>query len=170
MEPQKQIVIFLAEFDFQVKQIDSIYESLKKKAAKIEKKRVSLETVESAGYWIHNLYCAFEDLFKLVAGFWENSLKGNGEFHIHLLKMMMVEIEDVRPSLLSIASYKFLNELRGFRHVFRHAYSYGLDKERVSALLRKIFDQMDDVKSDLQAFRSTVAGYANDLNGSPTAD
>ena len=84
--------------------------------------------------------------------------------------MMMVEIEDVRPSLLSIASYKFLNELRGFRHVFRHAYSYGLDKERVSALLRKIFDQMDDVKSDLQAFRSTVAGYANDLDQSPTAE
>ena len=68
MEPQKQIVIFLAEFDFQVKLIDSIYGSLKKKAVTIEKQRVTSEAVESAGYWIHNLYCAFEDLFKLVAG------------------------------------------------------------------------------------------------------
>jgi len=160
MEPQKQIVIFLAEFDFQVRQIDSIYGGLAKKAVTIEKQHVTVEAVESAGYWMHNLYCAFEDLFKLVAGFWENNLSANGEYHIHLLKRMLVEIEGVRPALLSIAGYRYLNELRGFRHVFRHAYSYGLDDERVSALLRKILEQKDIVMSDLQAFRNTIAGFA----------
>ena len=166
MEPQKQIVVFLAEFDFQVKQIDSIYESLKKKASTIEKKRGTVESVESAGYWMHNLYCAFEDLFKLVAGFWENNLSANGEYHIHLLKRMLVEIEGVRPALLTNASYRFLNELRGFRHVFRHAYSYGLDNERVGALLRKILDQKDIVIIDLQTFRNTISGFAEAPNGS----
>ena len=159
MEPHKQIVIFLAEFDFQVRQIYSIYGSLKTKAVTIEKQRATSEAVESAGYWMHNLYCAFEDLFKLVAGFWENNLSANGEYHIHLLKRMLVEIEGVRPALLSNAAYKYLNELRGFRHVFRHAYSYGLDNERVSALLRKILDQKNTVISDLQTFRNTVAGF-----------
>ena len=60
MEPQKHIVIFLAEFDFQVRQIDSIYGSLENKVVSIEKKRVAAEAVESAGYWMHNLYCAFQ--------------------------------------------------------------------------------------------------------------
>jgi hypothetical protein len=160
MEPQKQIVVFLAEFDFQVKQIVSIFESLEKKALAFEKQPVTTESMESAGYWMHNLYCAFEDLFKLVAGFWENNLSANGEYHIHLLKRMLVEIEGVRPALLTTISYNSLNELRGFRHVFRHAYSYGLDNERVSALLRKILDQKDILISDLQTFRNTVAGYA----------
>ena len=64
MEQQKQIVVFLAEFDFQIRQIDSIYGNLKKKALTIEKHGVAAEAVESAGYWMHNLYCAFEDLFK----------------------------------------------------------------------------------------------------------
>ena len=164
MEPQKQIVVFLAEFDFQVGQIESIYGSLKNKAAAIEKKRITAEAVESAGYWIHNLYCAFEDLFKLVAGFWENSLSSNGEYHINLLKRMMIEIEGVRPGLLSGAGYSLLNEMRGFRHVFRHAYSYGLDKERVSALLHKILDQKEIVLKDLQTFRNTIAGFAADPN------
>lgn len=159
MEPQNQIVIFLAEYDFQFRQIDSIYESLKKKAETIEKQRVNIESVESAGYWMHNLYCAFEDLFKLVAGFWENNLSANGEYHIYLLKRMLVEIEGVRPALLSNAGYRFLNELRGFRHAFRHAYSYGLDNERVSALMRKILDQKDTVINDLQVFRNTVARF-----------
>ena len=166
MEPQKQIVVFLAEFDFQVGQIDSIYGSLKKKALTIEKQRVTVEAVESAGYWMHNLYCAFEDLFKLVAGFWENNLSANGEYHIHLLKRMLVEIEGVRPALLSNAAYKYLNELRGFRHVFRHAYSYGLDAERVSTLLHKILDQKDLLIGDLKTFRNTVAGFAKALDES----
>ena len=160
MEPQKQIIVFLAEFDFQIRQIDSIYENLKKKALTTDKHGAAVEAVESAGYWMHNLYCAFEDLFKLVAGFWENNLITNGEFHIHLLKRMLVEIESVRPALLTNASYKLLNELRGFRHVFRHAYSYGLDHERVSALLRKILGQKDILIGDLQTFRNTVAGFA----------
>jgi len=75
---------------------------------------------------------------------------------------MLIEIEGIRPGLLSNAGYKLLNELRGFRHVFRHAYSYGLDKERVSALLGKILDQKDIVIIDLQTFRNTVAGFATD--------
>ena len=54
---------------------------------------------------------------------------------------------------------RILNELRGFRHVFRHAYSYGLDDERVSALVRKVLGQKDPVIKDLQTFRNTVAGY-----------
>jgi len=54
---------------------------------------------------------------------------------------------------------RILNELRGFRHVFRHAYSYGLDDERVSALLRKVLGQKDPVIKDLQTFRNIVAGY-----------
>ena len=72
---------------------------------------------------------------------------------------MLVEIEGVRPALLSNAGYRFLNELRGFRHAFRHAYSYGLDNERVSALMRKILDQKDTVINDLQVFRNTVARF-----------
>jgi hypothetical protein len=159
MEPQKQIVIFLAEFDHQVEQIGSIYNALNKKAAALKKQPVSAETVESAGYWMHNLYCAFEDLFKLIAGFWENSLNADGEYHVQLLKRMQLSIEDVRPALLSEPSYKLLNELRGFRHVFRHAYNYGLDDERVSALLRKVLEQKGTVIKDLKTFRNTTAGY-----------
>jgi uncharacterized protein YutE (UPF0331/DUF86 family) len=159
MEPQDRIVVFLAEFDYQVQQINSIYTRLERKVSAIEKQTVAVEAVESAGYWMHNLYCAFEDLFKLVAGFWENSLSADGKFHVQLLKRMLLSIEGVRPALLSEDSYRFLNELRGFRHVFRHAYSYGLDDERVSTLLRKIFDPKSTVIMDLNNFRKIIAGY-----------
>ena len=72
---------------------------------------------------------------------------------------MLLNIKDVRPALLSEVGYRILNELRGFRHVFRHAYSYGLDDERVNALLRKVLGQEDSLIKDLQTFRKTVAGF-----------
>lgn len=162
MEPQDRILVFLAEFDYQVEQIKDIYKSLQKKLLLIQKQPVAQESIESAGYWLHNLYSAHEDLFKLVAGFWENSLSSNGKFHVQLLKRMLLNIKDVRPALLSETGYRILNELRGFRHVFRHAYSYGLDDERVGDLLRKVLGQKDTVIKDLQTFRNTVAGYIDE--------
>jgi hypothetical protein len=162
MEPQDRILVFLAEFDFQVEQIRGIYQKLKKKVPRSEKQPMAQESVESAGYWLHNLYNAYEDLFKLVAGFWENSLSLDGEFHAQLLKRMLLSIKDVRPALLSEAGYKILNELRGFRHVFRHAYSYGLDEERVNALLRRVLGKEDPVIKDLRTFRKTVAAYVGE--------
>lgn len=162
MESQNRILVFLAEFDFQIEQIRSIYKILEKKVSLIQKQPVPQESVESAGYWLHNLYSAYEDLFKLVAGFWENSLSLGGEFHTQLLKRMLLNIKDVRPALLSETGYQILNELRGFRHVFRHAYSYGLDDERVGTLLRKILEQENPVFNDLQTFRKTVAGFVEE--------
>ena len=91
MEPKKQVVVFLAEFDYQVGEIESLYGKLKQKLTVIEEQPVAAESIESAGYWLHNLYCAFEDLFKLVAGFWENTLAADGEFHGHLLKRMLLK-------------------------------------------------------------------------------
>ena len=53
MEPQDRILVFLAEFDFQVEQIRGIYETLRKKVPLVDKQPVSQDSVESAGYWLH---------------------------------------------------------------------------------------------------------------------
>jgi hypothetical protein len=157
MDTQKRITVFLANYDHQVNEITGIFDVLEKKKALIVKPHAGSEIVESTGYWMHNLYSAFEDLFKLVAGFWENDVGANGEFHISLLKRMLVRIEGIRPALLSDESYGFLNELRGFRHTFRHAYSYGLDEDRVSFLLRRTLERKEPLVKDLQNFRFAVA-------------
>jgi len=54
-------------------------------------------------------------------------------------------------------SYRFLNELRGFRHVFRHAYSFGLDDERISFLLNRVLKKKELLLKDLKKFRKTIA-------------
>jgi hypothetical protein len=162
MDAEKRIAVFLADYDYQVNEIKGIFGILRTKKTLLKRGSVSSEIVESAGYWVHNLYSAFEDLFKIVAGFWENDAGSNGEFHISLLRRMLVSIEGIRPPLLSEESYRLLNELRGFRHVFRYAYSYGLDKDRVSSLLDKTLEREGLLRDDLEIFRSGVAAMTHD--------
>jgi hypothetical protein len=57
--------------------------------------------LESLAYQLHNLYCAFEDLFKQVADFFENTLEDPTRYHRELLWRMKIPIEGVRPALLS---------------------------------------------------------------------
>ena len=156
MDTEKDIAVFLSEFEFQVDLIKTIYQRLRDKRVVFEKETPSREMIDSTGYWMHNLYCAFEDLFKQVSAFWENNLSSDGDYHVNLLKRMMINIKDIRPALLSLDSYGYLNELRGFRHVFRHAYSYGLDDERIGYLIRKTVSNKEMVLADLTTFREKI--------------
>ena len=159
-----RIALFMADYDHQVIRIQEIFTRLDEKATIFQKGSVSPEMVESTGYWLHNLYCAFEDLFKIVASFWENRIDANGSFHQKLIKRMVLNIKGIRPALLSEASYKYLNELRGFRHVFRYAYSYGLDDERVSFLLKRTLDHQNTLKQDIEQFRNRILSFSDDIS------
>ncbi len=153
---EREIALFIADFDHQVSRIEKIYELLDNKSNVLTPKNISQEVVESCGYWLHNLFCAYEDLFKIVSAFWENNIDNDGAFHKTLIRRMMLTIEGVRPALLSEESFCHLDELRGFRHVFRHAYSYGLDDERVIYLLKRVLNWKVNVLGELKAFRKKV--------------
>lgn len=91
--------------------------------------------LESLGYQLHNLYCAFEDLLKIVADFFENHIEESAHYHRALLWRMKMPIDGVRPAFLSKESYKLLDSLRAFRYVFRHAYSYELDSKKLALVV-----------------------------------
>ncbi|MBA3028880.1 MAG: hypothetical protein FP816_08730 [Desulfobacteraceae bacterium] len=155
---ERKLALFLADFDHQIFQVEKIYGLLEDRANSLNSDHISSETVDSIGYWLHNLFSAFEDLFKIVAAFWENSVGKDGNYHKSLISRMVLNIEGVRPALISEKTFSHLDELRGFRHVFRHAYSYGLDDERVLYLLRKILKEKALVLKEHQSFREKIIG------------
>ena len=118
---------------------------------------VDENTTARAGYLLHNLYCATEDLFLEVARTFENRLEDPARFHRDLLKRISLDITGIRPKLVSERSYSILDELRRFRHVFRHAYDYQLEPERVEHLRKKVLTQWKFVQADLDAFRAFLA-------------
>jgi hypothetical protein len=101
---------------------------------------------------LHNLYCAFEGIFQRIAGAFGNQISDQAGWHADLLRRMTLEIEGLRPRLLSDDAYDALDELRRFRHLFRSAYRLRLDAERLALVHRKarVLDQV--YRADIERF------------------
>ena len=144
---KEQIAILLGYLASQQALIERLLAEIA--AAEVETK----EKVSHLGYMLHNLYSALEDLFQEVAKTFENRVEDPQRYHRELLKRMSLEIPGVRPALLSTPTHSLLNELRGFRHVFRHAYDYELSPARLAALKSRVLAEWDLVTRDLQIFQ-----------------
>jgi hypothetical protein len=104
-------------------------------------------------YQLHNLYSAYEDMFKEISLAFENNIDRISGFHKNLLIRMKIAIPGIRPNVLSEDSYSVLGELMGFRHVFRHAYNYTLTPDKMEILRKKILDQKANIDSDINIFK-----------------
>jgi hypothetical protein len=85
-----------AEIDAQIREIDKIYKEIEDREEGAEHSKARLE---SLGYQLHNLYCAFEDLFKIVARCFENQVKDIFQYHKKLLRRLSLCVKGVRPRL-----------------------------------------------------------------------
>lgn len=153
---EERLKIHFAELDAQWREILEIYASLGQKIDPLRSDLSNEDLTNSLAYKIHNLYSAYEDMFKLIAGVFENQIEDFSRFHAGLLKRMFIAIEGIRPNLLSESSYKLLDELRGFRHVFRHAYSYKLDAERIIKIAEKSLKLKNIFIEDFEKFKGKL--------------
>jgi uncharacterized protein YutE (UPF0331/DUF86 family) len=142
-----RLAVLKAEIKAQMQEIEGIYTKIEDRKRKKDK-----AAMESVGYQLHNLYCAFEDLFKIVAETFENHIQDKSKYHQELLKRMAISIEGVRPRLLSQECFQLLDNLRSFRHLFRHAYSYELDERKVKIVLDDAFTLKGICRNDIDAF------------------
>jgi hypothetical protein len=115
----------------------------------------SAEGVDSMGYQLHNLYGAFEQLFEDIARFFENRVD-EGSYQADLLRRMQLEIPGIRPALLSAETAAGLDELRRFRHLFRHAYTADLDSGRVTDLAARSARVQRDFERDFEQFMALL--------------
>ena len=116
-----------------------------------------IDTPERAivvGYYLHNLYMAFEHIFERVAETFENHIEDKSQWHAHLLRRMKLDIAEMRPRLIGAETYECLDELRRFRHVFRSAYSIKLDLERLALVVGRPKRLKELYRADLLAFKN----------------
>lgn len=144
---EERFIILKSELISQWNEILKIYDRI---AERQKKKDVC--GLESLAYQLHNLYCAYEDLFRIVAGFFENTIDDQRKYHTELLKRMTLSIEGIRPALISEESFKLLNNLKSFRHFFRHTYGYELDKRKIAIVLDDAQKLKETFRLDLERF------------------
>ena len=83
---KERLEILKVDIDGQVALIESIYEEIQRRSEGFE---TNVERMESLAYHLHNLYCAFEDLIKIIAKEFENRITERSDWHIQLLRRMI---------------------------------------------------------------------------------
>lgn len=144
-----RLEILKADINQQVEIIDAIYGKIQQRCQDYKDNE---ERMESLAYQLHNLYCAFEDLMTIVANSFENQIYESPNWHTILLRRMTQDIPNIRPALFSSDCYSLLNELRAFRHLFRHAYSYQIDQDKLDIVIKKAIKLQNLYKNDIQRF------------------
>lgn len=150
---KETLAILLGYFNNQKDIFDKILRDIKATNTANKEKTTHL------AYLLHNLYCALEDLFQEVAKTFENRIEDSTKYQRELLKRMRLEIPNIRPRLLSEECYFILDELRGFRHIFRHSYDYELSPARVEDLKNNFITGWDKIQTDLKTFEDFLKVY-----------
>ncbi len=145
---EARFAILKAEIDDCCREIDYVYERIDQRMGHFEG---SAESTDSLAYQLHNLYGTFERLFEVVASAFENHVEGE-RYHTDLLRRMRLEIEGIRPALIAREGFHLLDDLRRFRHFFRHAYSAELNVDQIQALLTATDRLRSLYKNDVGTF------------------
>jgi hypothetical protein len=116
------------------------------------------DTLIVMAYRLHNLYNAFENIFQNIAAVFENSIDDIAQWHSQLLERMRLNLLPLRPAVIDDAAYDALDELRRFRHLFRHAYSVQLDPLRLQLVLTKATALKAIYASQLEQFLDFLQG------------
>lgn len=83
---------------------------------------------------LHHTFGAVEAALSRLARVLEGSLPEGPDSHRALLEAMALDIEGVRPAVLSGPSLALLRRLLAFRHFFRHAYAVAFEAAQLDAL------------------------------------
>ncbi len=100
---------------------------------------------------LHSFYTGIENTFKRIAVEIDGSLPTGPKSHAHLLNRM-AQPYGSRGPVISEGLFRRLGVYLNFRHVFRHAYSFDLNWDKMSGLVLQARETLSMVDTELRAF------------------
>lgn len=92
--------------------------------------------LEACAYELARFYNVVERMFERLCGEFENHFEKRGDFHEKLIQRLGLDLEGIRPAFIPKERMTDVRELKGFRHIMRHAYDLVLRDDRLAELSR----------------------------------
>ena len=80
--------------------------------------------LEACAFELARLYNVVEKILERVCRGFENHFDKRGDYHERLIERLALTLPGIRPSFLPPDGLRAVRELKGFRHVVRHAYKW----------------------------------------------
>jgi HepT-like protein len=140
-------------------EIKKEFDVMKKKAELLKKTKdpdVRDSHIRAIAGCVHGIYTGVEVVLKGLVKYFDGEVPSGEDWHIQLLLRCKNPNEGVRPAILSDDTFTLLDDLRGFRHVFRGKYHTNLNPGKVLERMKATVAMVPKLTGDLRAFRSEV--------------
>jgi hypothetical protein len=112
--------------------------------------------LEACAYELSRAYNVTERALERICDAFENHFEKQGDYHERLLQRLSLQVPGIRPTFVPADRLSLLRELKGFRHVVRHAYDLTLRADRLLELSRLARQLADEFPSWCTAFARQV--------------
>ena len=153
----------IADIDADMSLLKKETESIKRKLLRLKKEK-DPENIDShikaiAGS-LHSIYSGYENIIERMVRAIDGDIPSGKDYHLMLLKRALNPIEGVRPYIISIETFRLLDELRTYRHKFRNIYLYLLSSKRITELAHTGLDSFQHFEKDINAFKKFLISKA----------
>jgi hypothetical protein len=90
--------------------------------------------LEACAYELARLYNVLEKVLERICSDFENHFDKRGDYHERLLQRLALALPGIRPAFIPPSGLRMVRELKGFRHVVRHAYDLEFREDRLTEL------------------------------------
>ena len=136
----------------QINQLLSAYADLWERAQENTPNLVELTAIASV---LHSFYNGLENIFLSIAKGLDQQVPSGAQWHRDLLEQMTQQTTD-RPSVISSEVVQKLADYLGFRHFYRHSYSFFLDWEEMENLVIALPEVWEQTRKAPQDFLDSV--------------
>lgn len=110
----------------------------------------------ASAFELSRFFNVLEKSFERLCETFENHFEKDGSYHERLIERMELEISGIRAAFLPPEALGPVRELKGFRHVMRHAYELELDPDRIARLV-------EHAEAISRAFPAWCEGFLRDV-------
>lgn len=144
-----------AEITTEISQLHKLIDTYKVLLNKVRTANpTDVELLALAGI-LHSFYSGFENIFKRISKDTDGGFKKTESWHSDLLENMVKSSKN-RPAVISENLKERLQFYLSFRHVFRSAYSYDLNWEKMQDLVFESENILLTVEKELHVFLKAI--------------
>ena len=159
-----RLLLLKAEIVSDLEAIDRIREAVSEAMLAVAPSQVPSPVVRSGlALYLHDFYQAIEQILTRITRTLNGFDTAGESWHIDLLRLASIEIEGLRPAVISESTRRDLDRYRGFRHYVRHDYDRDLMWDRMQGLVESLPGIAASFRQDTAAFLDVLTQMINEI-------
>ena len=155
MKKNNGLAAFQARIEKELREIKKTVDFAEEALAELEQTRPKNVVVGGIANYVHGFYSGLERIFDLIAEYVDHFEPSSKAWHKELLNQMMLEIQGIRPAVVTKELAAVLEDYLEFRHFFRHSYGFDLDWDELkpkAVNLKPTFEKLEIAFQQFFAF------------------